>query len=72
MPWALLKLRTEVTSPVFSALLSVSIDFIFVKIEFVEFLRDFFPVMDFAIVLESLVVSVFHNTAEEVGLVVAP
>ncbi len=56
----------------FSALFGVAVDFVLVDVELVEFLGDLFPVMDFAIVLEAFVVSIFDDGAEEVGLIVAP
>ena len=63
---------TEITGPVFPTLFGVAVYFVLVEVEFVEFLGDFFPVMDFAIVFEAFVVSIFDNGAEEIGLVVTP
>ncbi len=72
MPGAFFQLRTEITRPVFPALLSVAVHFVVVEVEFVQFLRDLFPVVDLAIVLEPLVVAASDDSAEEVGFLVAP
>ena len=72
MPWAFFELWTEVTGPVFPALFGVAVDFVLVEVEFVELLGNFFPVMDFAIVFEAFVVSIFDDGAEEIGLIIAP
>ncbi len=72
MPGAFLQLGTEIARPVFPALLSVAVNFVVVEVEFVQFLRDLFPVVNLAIVLEPLVVPVSYDRAEEVGFLVAP
>lgn len=54
------------------ALFGVAIDFVLVEVEFVELLWDFFPVVDFAVVFEAFIISIFDDGAEEIGFVVAP
>lgn len=61
LPRALLKMRTEVASPMLSALLRVSIYFVLVLIQPIELLRNFLPVLYFSLLCQIVINPFSHN-----------
>lgn len=72
LPGSLLELGTQITGPMFAALLGVSINFALVLIQSVQFLRDLFPVLDLIIAISLSLQSFVNYVAEDVGFFLGP
>lgn len=72
LPWSLLELGGQIACPVLTTLLGITIDFILIEVELVQFLRDFLPVMNLTIVPESLIIPFPDNLTQESTFIVTP
>lgn len=72
LPRSFFELRTQIASPVFPALFCISINFILILVELIKFLRDFLPIMNFAVMFTAFIVSLLYDFGKMIWFKVTP